>query len=162
MSLALEQSHSAENTLKFRNRALEQELELARNDTEWARRELSREHQAAAESRAELHARLSAAEAEFEASSNARATASDKLAKLERVLRETQSRHIGVADRVAELGAELANKEHEFFIERESRRSAAELAETRIRHAEERADELEKLCDGLLAQVGTQDNIAKD
>lgn len=162
VSLALEQSHSAENTLKFRNRALEQELELARNDTEWARRELSREHQAAAESRAELHARLSAAEAEFEASSNARATASDKLAKLERVLRETQSRHIGVADRVAELGAELANKEHEFFIERESLRSAAELAETRIRHAEERADELEKLCDGLLAQVGTQDNIAKD
>ncbi|WFD34742.1 Protein mlp1 [Malassezia cuniculi] len=161
-ALSLEQSQSAENTLKFRTRALEQELELARNDTEWARRELSREHQVAAESRAELHARLASAEAELEAATHARAAANEQLAKVERALRETQSRHVGVADRVAELGAALASKEHEFAIERDSLKAAAELAEARLQQAEERADELEEMCDGLLEQVGNQTSIVQD
>ena len=116
----------------------------------------------ASESRAELHARLASAEAELEAATNARNAATTQLTRVERALRDTQSRHVGVADRVAELGAALASKEHEFAVERDSLKAAAEFAEARIQHAEARANELEEMCDGLLEQVGAQSNIAHD
>ncbi|WFD29989.1 Protein mlp1 [Malassezia sp. CBS 17886] len=160
-TLALEEGQSRETTTRFKTRALEQELALSRQDAQWAREELSREHASAAETRAELHARLMHAEAERDLADQERAAAAAQLTRMERVLADTQAKHLGATDRIAELQTHAAAVEHGARADTGALERALELSEGRVRLAEERAAQLERTCDEIMAACGAREQDAR-
>ncbi|WFD03235.1 Protein mlp1 [Malassezia obtusa] len=160
-TLALEQAQSVEHTSKFKTRALEQQLAIARQDTEWARKELAKEHEASAAARAELTARLTRAETALELATQERSSTVSQLAHTERALSDVQARHAEATSRLTQLQTAAASQEQDAHLEIDGLKRSVELSEARVQHAEHRAAQLEATCDELVARCGEREDEAQ-
>lgn len=147
---------------QYKARTLEQQLSLARQDTEWARSALQREHETNASARAELTTRLTRAETALDLATQERSSAAAQLAQAERALNDTQAKHAESAARIAQLQSAAAAQEHDARLEINGLQRTIELGEARVQHAERRAAQLEAACDELVAKCGEREGAAQD
>ncbi|WFD00057.1 Protein mlp1 [Malassezia yamatoensis] len=158
-TLALELAQGAEKSGQYKARSLEQQLSLARQDADWVRQELAKEHQARASSCAELTSRLSQSETALELAKQERNSIGMQLAQTERALKDLQLKHTDTSNRVVQLQSTLAFQEQDARLEIEGLKSSVKLSEARVQHAEQRAAQLEATCDEFVAKAGErQDN----